>query len=85
MEKQAMNYAESANRQKKLHFVTVAVDGSVATTVYAPQEVLSSCSVILASLGNPEQIEISTEVLSPHGRICGIFSRLWHHSPYRFA
>lgn len=62
-----MNCAEQANRGKQLNFFVVAVDGSITSTVYAPQEILNSCRAIQGNLGTPEQVQINFEVLSPEG------------------
>src|SRR5262245_26373835 len=62
-----MNRANSAKAIGGLHFVVVAVDGSVASAVFGPLEILQACSAIRASLGPAHQAKITAEMLSPEG------------------
>jgi transcriptional regulator GlxA family with amidase domain len=62
-----MNCANQANNQQHLHFVVLAVDGSITSAVFAPQEILHSAIAIQGSLGMPDPVTITFEVLSPEG------------------
>lgn len=52
---------------KKLHFVVIAVDGSVASAVFAPLEIFQACNIVQANMPHLDPVEISWEVLSPNG------------------
>jgi transcriptional regulator GlxA family with amidase domain len=60
-----MNRADSAKPPGALHFAVVAVDGSVASAVFGPLEMLQACAAIQANLGPEHQATITSEVLSP--------------------
>src|SRR5690348_11081822 len=62
-----MNRADSAKTAAGLHFVVVAVDGSVASAVLGPLELLQVCSAVRANLGPEHQAKITAEILSPEG------------------
>ena len=53
--------------KRKLHFVVVAVDGSVASTVFGPIELVQTCKKLQAGMPELEPCEISTEILTPDG------------------
>lgn len=53
--------------KRKLHFVVVALDESIASAVYGPLEVVQACALIQLGLPELEPCEISTEILSPGG------------------
>jgi transcriptional regulator GlxA family with amidase domain len=63
----ARNRADSAKPVGALHFVVVAVDGSVASAVFAPLEMLQACIAIQANVGFERQASITWEILSPEG------------------
>jgi transcriptional regulator GlxA family with amidase domain len=63
----AKDCADSAKPDRTLHFVVVAVDGSVASAVFAPVEILQACKAIQTSLGLEQQARITWEILSPEG------------------
>jgi len=52
---------------RRLHLVVLAVDGSIASAVYGPLEILSSCRMIQETMRHPEPAEITWEVRSPDG------------------
>jgi transcriptional regulator GlxA family with amidase domain len=62
-----MNRAESAKTAGTLHFVVVAVDGSVASAVFGPLEILQACGAVRTQLGPEHQAKITAEILSPEG------------------
>jgi transcriptional regulator GlxA family with amidase domain len=62
-----MNRADPAKAARALHFVVVAVDGSVASAVLGPLEILQACGTIRANLGPEHQAKITAEILSPEG------------------
>ena len=62
-----MNRADPANTAGGLHFVVVAVDGSVASAVFGPLEILQACAAIRTHLGPEHQAKITAEILSPEG------------------
>lgn len=55
-------------QRKKLHFVVVAVDGSIASAVYGPLELLLACKRMQDHLPELAPCDISWEVLSPGGK-----------------
>jgi transcriptional regulator GlxA family with amidase domain len=63
----ARNHADAAKPARPAHVVVVAVDGSVASAIYAPLEMIQACSVIQATLGSEHQAKVTAEVLSPEG------------------
>ena len=63
----ADNRADLAKPVGALHFVVVAVDGSVASAVFAPLEMLQACVAIQANLGFAQPASITWEILSPEG------------------
>ena len=62
-----MNRADPAKTAAGLHLVVVAVDGSVASAVFGPLEILQACSAIRSNLGPEHQAKITAEILSPEG------------------
>jgi len=62
-----MNRADPARTAGALHFVVVAVDGSVASAVFGPLEILQACGAIRTNLGPEHQATITSEILSPEG------------------
>lgn len=67
----ARNRADRARtgdvRTEGLHFVVVAVDGSIASAVFGPIEMLQACEPMRANLGPEHQSKITFEILSPEG------------------
>jgi transcriptional regulator GlxA family with amidase domain len=63
----AKNRAVSARPARGLHFVVVAVNGSVASAVFGPLELLQACIAIRSDLGPEHQAKITWEILSPEG------------------
>ena len=59
--------AGHANMTRKLHFAVVAVDGTLASMVFGPIELVQACSKLQAGLPELEPCAISTEILSPDG------------------
>jgi transcriptional regulator GlxA family with amidase domain len=62
-----MNRADPAKTAGALHFVVVAVNGSVASAVFGPLEILQACSAVRTHLGPEHQAKITSEILSPEG------------------
>jgi transcriptional regulator GlxA family with amidase domain len=52
---------------KKLHCVAVAVDGTLATVVFGPTELVQACSKLQTGRPELEPCEVSCEILSPDG------------------
>jgi transcriptional regulator GlxA family with amidase domain len=63
----AKNRADSDKPAGALHFVVIAVEGSVASAVFAPLEILQACVAIQANVGFEQQASITWEILSPEG------------------
>jgi transcriptional regulator GlxA family with amidase domain len=53
--------------KRKLHFVVLAMDGSIASTVFGPIELVQACRSWQAGIPELDPCDVSTEIVSPDG------------------
>lgn len=59
--------AEQANMTRKMHCAVVAIDGTFASTVDVPVELLHACNRFAVNLQELPPCQVSCEILSPDG------------------